>query len=240
MMEVDMKNERGCLHINALNNSHLDVKMQTESIRTEFEEKLQHTEEQLMEVKIDRERLVRDLKLSVEEVELERDILRSRLVENAAAELSFAPITQDYFDEEKKESEDLPSEKFVSSSEARRLMELEKDLENFNRMRGRLAEKASAQTFTIATLQEENDMKEQQLKSLNDMVEQLLGKNGKDGDEGTTGGSNNNRPWGHRISNLRDRSQRKASALLSRSRHGSMHGGSRHEGSMHGGSRHGE
>ena len=223
-----------------LNNSHLDVKMQTESIRTEFEEKLQHTEEQLMEVKIDRERLVRDLKLSVEEVELERDILRSRLVENAAAELSFAPITQDYFnEEEKKESEDLPSERFVSSSEARRLMELEKDLENFNRMRGRLAEKASAQTFTIATLQEENDMKEQQLKSLNDMVEQLLGKNGKDGDEGTTGGSNN-RPWGHRISNLRDRSQRKASALLSRSRHGSMHGGSRHEGSMHGGGRHGE
>jgi hypothetical protein len=226
-----------------LNNSQLDVKAQIESIRTEFEEKLQHTEEQLMEVKLDRERLVRDLKLSVEEIELERDSLRAHLSETAAAELSFMPIIQDNFNEEKKESEDLlPSENYiVSSSEAQRLRELEKDLENFNRMRGRLAEKASEQTFTIATLQEENDMKEQQLKSLNEMIETLLGKNGKDGEEGTTGGSNHNRPWGHRISNLRDRSQRRASELLSRSRHGSsMHGGSRHGSSMHGGSRHGE
>jgi len=226
-----------------LNNSQLDVKAQIESIRTEFEEKLQHTEEQLMEVKLDRERLVRDLKLSVEEIELERDSLRAHLSETAAAELSFMPIIQDNFNEEKKESEDLlPSENYiVSSSEAQRLRGLEKDLENFNRMRGRLAEKASEQTFTIATLQEENDMKEQQLKSLNEMIETLLGKNGKDGEEGTTGGSNHNRPWGHRISNLRDRSQRRASELLSRSRHGSsMHGGSRHGSSMHGGSRHGE
>jgi hypothetical protein len=222
-----------------LNNSQLDVKTQIESIRTEFEEKLQHTEGQLIEVKLDRERLIRDLKLSVEEIELERDSLQSRLAENVAAELSFAPITQDNFNEEKKESEDLPSEDIVAFSEAQRLMELEKDLENFNRMRGRVAEKASEQTFTIATLQEENDMKEQQLKSLNEMVEHLLGKNGKDGEEGTTDGSNN-RPWGHKISNLRDRSQRKASELLSRSRHGSMHGGSRHGSSMHSGSRHGD
>jgi len=203
-----------------LTNSQLDVKAQIESIQTESEEKLQRSGEQLKEVKEDRERLVRDLKVSVEEIESERDSLRTILAENAEV---VTPITEDSYSEEKKESECV-----ASISEAQRLIETEKDLKNFEQMRGRLAEKASEQVFTIATLQEENDIKDEQLKSLNEMVEMLLGKNCKEDD--------NNRPWGQRISKLRDLSQRGASGLLNRSRHGSMHG-SRH-GSMHG-SQHG-
>ena len=203
-----------------LTNSQLDVKAQIESIQTESEEKLQRSGEQLKEVKEDRERLVRDLKVSVKEIESERDSLRTILAENAEA---VTPITEDSYSEEKKESECV-----ASISEAQRLIESEKDLKNFEQMRGRLAEKASEQVFTIATLQEENDIKDEQLKSLNEMVEMLLGKNCKEDDK--------NRPWGQRISKLRDLSQRGASGLLNRSRHGSMHG-SRH-GSMHG-SQHG-
>merc|ERR1712232_906479 len=215
----------------------LELKAQIESIRTDFEEKLQCSEEQLKEVKLDKERLIRYMKASLEDIESERDSLRTTLAENVAVVI---PVKEDSYKEEKKESEDnIPvsspdnqarkeSEDVVSSSETQRLMELEKDLKNFEQLRGRLAEKASKQAITIATLQEENEMKDEQLKSLNEMIEMLLGKKGKVED--------NNRPWGQRISKLRDISQRKASDFLNLSRHGSMHG-SRH-GSMHG-SRHG-
>ena len=94
-------------------------------------------------------------------------------------------------------------------------MELEKDLNDFERMRGRIAEKASKQADTIAMLLEENEMKDEQLKSLNEMVEMLLGKNGQ-----AEARDGKNRPWGQRISKLRDLSQHRALELLNRSRHG--------------------
>ena len=157
--------------------------------------------------------VIRDLKKSVEEMEADRDNLKSLLSTNT--------VFYDAACEEKKESDEdlcvVPPPAVVSpqsSGEA-----------DFDQMRNRFVEKASKQAYTIAQLTEENEMKDEQLKSLQEMVEMLLGKrNGEGEDEG------GKRQWGKRLSNLR--------ASMNRSRHGSI-GGSQHGGTWHG-SLHGE
>lgn len=63
---------------------------------------------------------------------------------------------------------------------------------NFDDMRNRFVEKSSKQAFAIAQLTEENEMKDEKIKSLLEMVEMLQGKQGVP-----------QRAWGKRISNLR-------------------------------------
>jgi len=164
-----------------ISNNQEDVKTQVDYIREECEEKLKRSEEELKEVQEDRERVVRDVKSSVDELEAERDNLRIMLIGHGTSMM----------EEEKKESEEDMQPAVVSpksSAEA-----------DFEHLQSRFAEKASKQTFAIAQLTEDNEMKDEQLKALQEMVEMLLGQKGSDEE-------NNKRPWGQRISNLRARS----------------------------------
>jgi len=209
-----------------LANSQDDVKAQVEQIRDEFKEKLKRSEVQLKEVKEDRERVVRDLKTSVEEIEAERDNLQARFAGNTNIRILPSPI-DDIFKEEKKESDEdmyLVASPVVVSPKS----SADTDSEQ---MHIRFAEKASKQAYAIAHLTEDNEIKDEQLKSLHEMLETLLGNKSGDGDQRDE--DSGNRPWGKRISRLRAISQQRASGLLTRSRQGSF-SGSRH------GSRHGE
>lgn len=205
-----------------LTNSKDDVKVQVEYVREEFEEKLKKSEEELKEVKEDRDRVVRDLKASVEEIEAERDSMQAVLAGKTIISLSRSPSqVNESFEEEK---EELDEDILVVTPVVSPTKFSETD---FEQIHGRFAEKASKQAFTIAQLTEENEIKDEQLKSLQQMVEMLLGQ--RDG----TDEEYNKRPvWGRRLSNLRTMSQNRASGMLNRSRHGSMHG-SQH-GSQHG------
>eukprot|EP00536_Pseudo-nitzschia_multiseries_P011855 jgi/Psemu1/244129/estExt_Genewise1.C_4280003 len=189
-----------------------EVKEQFEQIRTEFNQKLESKEVELTQIMEDRERLVRDLKASMKEVETERDNLLVELAEKNSVPATLPPLIENSYKEEKKESED--------------------DAVDFEQIQSRFAEKAAKQANTIAKLTEENEIKDEQLKALQDMVEMLLGNNKPEVR------SEENRPWGQRISNLKAMSQRRASDLITRSRHGGSIHGSRHGGSIHG-SRHG-
>ena len=176
------------------------VKAQVEQVRDEFREQLEKSEAKVNEVKEDRDRLVRDLKTSVEDVEAERDNLETILARNSITPISTLH-SDAYIEEEKKESDED-----MCAGEV-----------DFDQMRNRFIEKASTQAFAIAQLTEENEMKDEQLKSLQEMVEMLLGKRNGDGElrEGA---------WGKRISRLRAVSQQSASNIINRSRHGSQHG----------------
>ena len=55
------------------------VKAKVEQVRDEFKEKLKREEEKLKEVEDDRDRMVRDLKTSLQEIEAERDSLQAKL-----------------------------------------------------------------------------------------------------------------------------------------------------------------
>jgi len=204
------------------------VKAKVEQVRDEFKEKLKREEEKLKEVEDDRDRVVRDLKTSLQEIEAERDSLQAKLAGSTMRPISPAPINSSYI-EEKKEDEDVRSSPVLVSPQSSSEAEL-------IQMRSRFAEKASKQAFTIAQLTEENEMKDEQLKSLQEMVEMLLGKRNGDG-ELIDDDNNSKRGWGKRISNLRARTQQRASDLRNRSRHGGSMHGSQHgtwHGSMHG------
>jgi len=205
-----------------LNNSQNELKERIGLMQTDFDDKLRRSEEELTKVKLDRERLVRDMKASVKDIESERDNLRTMLAEKSErnyreekkeSDVPTPPLSSD--GDVKQESKDT-----VCTTDKQRLIELENEVKNFEQTSGRFAEKSSNQALAIATLQEENEMKDEQLKSLNEMVEymrkQLAEKSSR-------------QVLGQRISNLRDLSQRTASDLFDRSRHGSnsMHG-SRH------------
>mmetsp|Transcript_19582 Transcript_19582/g.42599 ORF Transcript_19582/g.42599 Transcript_19582/m.42599 type:complete len:938 (-) Transcript_19582:260-3073(-) len=211
-----------------------EVKAQFEQIRTEFEEKLESRDEELRKVKEDRERLVRDLKASMKDVEAERDNLQVELNEKNAAAIVLPLLppralpTEDSFKEEKKESDEAG---LVSASSV-----AQNDAIHFEQMQSRFAEKASKQANKIAQLTEQNDIKDEQLKALQDMVEMLLG------DKAEARQEDSNRPWGQRMSKLRAMSQRGATELMNRSRHGGSTHGSRHgsrHGTRHGASMHG-
>jgi uncharacterized membrane-anchored protein YhcB (DUF1043 family) len=188
-----------------ISNSQEDVKTQVDYIREEFEEKLKRSEEQLKKVEEDRKRVVRDLKTSVDEIEAERDNLRIMLIGHTATPM---------MEEEKKESEE---DMLVVTPPVSPKSSAESDYEHLSRF----VEKASKQAFAIAQLTEENEIKDVQLKSLQEMVEMLLGQRNGEGE--LLDEENNKRPWGQRISNLRAKSQQRASDLLTRSRHGSKH-----------------
>ena len=183
-----------------ITNSQDEVKGQVDLIREEFKEKLRKSEEELRKFKEDQERVVRDLKKSVEEMETERNQLRATLSSNT--------VFYDSVEEEKKECDNDFANVALTPADA-----------NLELMQSRFVEKASKQAFTIAQLTEENEMKDEQLKSLQEMVEMLLGQRNGEGDP------IDKRKWGQRLSNLRARSQQAASDLVNRSQHGSMHGG---------------
>ena len=164
-----------------ISNTQEDVKTQVDYIREEFEEKLKRSEDELKEVQEDRERVVRDLKSSVDELEADRDNLRIMLIGHGASMV----------EAEKKELEEDMQPAVVSPKSTAKA--------DFEHLQSRFAEKASAQAFAIAQLTEENEIKDEQLKALQEMVETLLGQKGSDEE-------NNKRPWGQRISNLRARS----------------------------------
>lgn len=197
-----------------ISNSHDGVKAQVDQVREEFEEKLKESEAEMKEVIEDRDRVIRDLKTSVEEIEKERDNLKTLL--EGKTIIPILPLHTDTDVEEKKDEEIYETGPSIVSptSEA-----------EFDLMRSRFAEKSSKQAFTIAQLSEENEMKDEQLKSLQEMVEMLLGKRNSDFELQEEGGK---RQWGKRISQLRAMSQQSASNIINRSRHGSQHG------SMHG------
>jgi len=188
------------------------VKVQIEQVREEFEVKSKESEAELKNVIEDRDRVIRDLKISVEEVEKERDNLKNFMSENTIGGL--LPILSLPTDfgvvEEKKESDGLyeagPTAMVspTSTSEA-----------EFDVMRSKFAEKASKQAFTIAQLTEENEIKDEQLKSLQEMVEMLLGKRNSDFEP-----NEDKRQWGKRISNLRSSINQRVQGSM----HGSMHG----------------
>ena len=189
-----------------------DVKVQIEQVREEFEEKLKEGEAESKNVIEDRDRVIRDLKISVEEVEKERDNLKNFMSENTIGGL--LPILPQPTDfgvvEEKKESDGMYEAgppgivSPTSTSEA-----------EFDVMRSKFAEKASRQAFAIAQLTEENEIKDEQLKSLQEMVEMLLGKRNSDFEP-----NEDKRQWGKRISNLRSSINQRVQGSM----HGSMHG----------------
>eukprot|EP00531_Pseudo-nitzschia_arenysensis_P006455 CAMPEP_0116133456 /NCGR_PEP_ID=MMETSP0329-20121206/10115_1 /TAXON_ID=697910 /ORGANISM="Pseudo-nitzschia arenysensis, Strain B593" /LENGTH=794 /DNA_ID=CAMNT_0003628087 /DNA_START=239 /DNA_END=2623 /DNA_ORIENTATION=- len=197
-----------------INNSQDGVKIQVEQVREEFEEKLKESEAEMKDVIEDRDRVIRDLKASVDEVEKERDNLKTLLGGKTIIPV-FPQHTDAVVEEEKKEEMYETGPSVVSPTSE----------PEFDLMRSRFAEKASKQAFTIAQLSEENEMKDEQLKSLQEMVEMLLGKRNSDFELQEEGGK---RQWGKRISQLRAMSQQSASNIINRSRHGSQHG------SMHG------
>mmetsp|Transcript_10333 Transcript_10333/g.30231 ORF Transcript_10333/g.30231 Transcript_10333/m.30231 type:complete len:908 (-) Transcript_10333:308-3031(-) len=201
-----------------------EVKAQFEQIRMEFNQKLERKDEELNEIREDRERLVRDLKASMKEVETERDNLRAELTKKNAAKPVLPPPIPPIFEEEKKESEENV---IVVASPIE-----EKEGIDFEQMQSRFAEKAAKQANTIAQLTEQNEIKDEQLKALHDMVEMLLGHKAEQRSE------DNNGKWGQRISKFKLMSQQRATDLMNRSRHGGSIHGSRHGGSIHG-SRHG-
>jgi len=218
-----------------MTNSQDEAKILVDQVRDEFKEKLNRREEELNEVKDDHERIIRDLKTSVEEIEAERDNLKKMLTAK-----SISPIvttqTYNYVEEEKKEDDSVAEPPALVSPNAF----AETDSEKISNL---LAEKAAKQAFKIANLTEENEMKDEQLRSLQEMVEMLLGKRNGEG-ELQEEGDGKRRAWGKRITNLRANTRQKASDILNRSGHGSQHGtwhGSQH-GSQHGtwhGSQHG-
>ena len=211
-----------------MTNSHDEVKAQVEQIREEYKEKLKKSEDLLKEVEEDRDRAIRDLKSSVEEIEIERDNLKEMLARTSLTPLPSMSVNET-LEEEKKESDEdmmLVGTPVVISPKSTAALD-------FEEMQSRFAEKASNQAFAIAKLTEENEMKDEQLKALQEMVEVLLGKRNGDGKLKEGQGK---RLWG-RISNLRAKSQQSASDLLNRSKHGGTWHGSMH-GSQHG-SQHG-
>jgi len=212
-----------------MNNSQDEVKAQVQKIREEFEKKLTKSEDMLKEVEEDRERAIRDLKSSVEEIERERDDLKTLLARTSLPTLHSMSVNES-LEEEKKESDE---EMMLVEPPVIIPQKPPKELD-FEQMQSRFVEKASKQAFTIAKLTEENEVKDEQLKALQEMVEMLLGKRNA---EGTSIEGQGKRQWGRRISNLRARTQQSASNVLQRSKHsgtwhGSMHG-SQH-GSQHG------
>lgn len=183
-----------------ISNSQDDVKVQVEYIREEFSAKLKNSQSELEEVKEDRDRVIRDLKASVEEIKAERDNLKAMLKGNIISPIMTSHIEEKKFDD----GMFIPGEVSPKST-------IDVD---FDDMRNRFVEKASQQAFTIAQLTEENEIKDEQLKSLHEMVEMLLGKR-SGGGVPQEGGS---RAWGKRISNLR------SNVMNRRPLGGSMHG----------------
>jgi len=181
-------------------------KAKIDKMQSDYETRLQSLEEQLSKEVSDRERLVRDLKSSLGELESERnqlqeDIANLRIIQESNKKSSEG--------EEKKEqdSED-------KAAYEQKMKKLEDELKQFERMRERLAEKACAQASTIATLQEENENKEAQLASLNEMIESLI-------EEREAGSANQLR---QRMFNLRDKVRERADIVkdhvINRSQHG--------------------
>ncbi|KAL3920532.1 MAG: hypothetical protein SGILL_003215 [Bacillariaceae sp.] len=193
-----------------------ETKAQMEKIQTEYEGKLTTLEQSLSTEKSERERLVRDLKTALEEMETERDQLKAKVSEKPAA-----------FDgEEKKEADGE-----VSAADVEKMKKLEEELKQFERMRERLAEKACTQATAIATLTEANENKEAQLNSLQEMIEMLLQE--RDSQDNTTANQ-----MKHRMSSLRDKMREKAAQVKEQVQDRSSHGGV--FGSQHGlGSQHG-
>ena len=162
-----------------ISNSQDEVRVQVKRIKEEFSEKLKHSQAELQEVREDRDRVVRDLKASVEEIQAERDNLKAMLEGNI-----ISPIMTSHITEEKKVDDGI----FISAE-----VSPKSTIDaNFDDMRNRFVEKSSKQAFAIAQLTEENEMKDEQIKSLLEMVEMLQGKQGVP-----------QRAWGKRISNLR-------------------------------------
>ncbi|KAG7342745.1 hypothetical protein IV203_020689 [Nitzschia inconspicua] len=183
-----------------------ETKAQMEKIRSDYETKLTTLESTLSSERSEKQRLVRDLKTALEEVEAERDQLKANM------EVAAARSVANGGGEEKKEPE-VEDEK---SSDGTKMCKLEEELKQFERMRERLAEKACAQASTIAALTEANENKDAQLTSLQEMIEVLLLE--REASDKTAGGQ-----LRQRFSNLRDKMREgaeQAAGMLEMSRHG--------------------